>query len=294
MIIEKASAGKQSPSSPRYTSGSAYITIPTEVDREQFIQQCYRMNRVCLLTENNEFFKDVPIDKSAIQNIEFPESGGGIGSPVIWVNIEPYNQVVIVAVLSKNDETFFLNEKKFKLNKTFGSNSVDITGDGGSGNLLISLNSDKEEGGLLNITINNKNKTGQLKIFINGSGEIYCTDSLNIKTTKKLNFEISDISKDDKITTLTYVKGEGFKYKDEYQNSIIAKDGEINITSKKIIHNSGNEPMLLGNTTIQLISDLLDQLAKESAGPYPLLGQAQYTILKQKLDKLKSTKSFLE
>lgn len=294
MIIQKKSAGKQAPFMNRYSSGVGYVFIPDDVDRDQFIQQCYRMNRICILSENNEFFKDVPIDKFAIQNIEFPETISEVGSPVVWLNIEPNNKIVVVAVLPKNDETYFINDKKFKLNKTFGNNSVDVTGDGGNGNLLISINSDKDNGGIFNITVNNKNKKSKLNIFVNGSGEIYCTDSLSVKTTKKLNIEVSDISKDKKITTISYIKGEGFKYQDEFDNQIIAKDGQIQIVSDKIVHNEGGEPMLLGNSTLDLLGEFLDQLAKESAGPYPLLGNSQYTIIKQKLDKLKSKKSFLD
>jgi len=52
--------------------------------------------------------------------------------------------------------------------------------------------------------------------------------------------------------------------------------------------NESEEPVLLGTKTVTLISDLLDQLGQESAGPYPLLGNAFYLNLKSRLEELKS------
>jgi hypothetical protein len=270
MQVESLSIGKQSIPSSRYSSGVGYIAIPSDVDRATFIQQCYRINRVSIRTENAEFFNNVPIDKSAIQQIEFPAESDEIGSPVMWVNVEPNHQLVIVAVLEKNDHTSFLNEKRFRLSKVFGRNKAIIDGDGGNGNLLITLDSDQDNGGVLNIVLNNKNKRAKLNIHVNGSAEVYCTEKLTIKANN------------------------GLEYKDEFGNTITAKEKETNISADKITHNGGKEPMLLGDTSIQFLSDLMDQLGKESAGPYPLFGQSIYLKFKERLEKLKSKKSFLE
>jgi hypothetical protein len=71
----------------------------------------------------------------------------------------------------------------------------------------------------------------------------------------------------------------------------ISADGQIQVISPKINLNKDGEPMLLGTHTTDFLSDLLDQLGKESAGPYPLLGQQTYIQMKEKLDALKSKKS---
>jgi len=71
----------------------------------------------------------------------------------------------------------------------------------------------------------------------------------------------------------------------------ISADGEVQVISPKINLNKDGEPMLLGTKVTDFLSNLLDQLGKESAGPYPLLGQQTYIQMKEKLDALKSTKS---
>lgn len=63
---------------------------------------------------------------------------------------------------------------------------------------------------------------------------------------------------------------------------------QIVFESKSISLNKDGEPILLGNKTTDLIKSILDQLSKESAGPYPLLGQSVYKELINNLDELKS------
>ena len=58
----------------------------------------------------------------------------------------------------------------------------------------------------------------------------------------------------------TYEKGDGFTYKDEHNNEITCKNGEVNITSQKVTHNSGSEPMVLGDTLKNLLDNLCQQV----------------------------------
>jgi len=74
----------------------------------------------------------------------------------------------------------------------------------------------------------------------------------------------------------------------------INTNGQVTIKSPKIQLNESDEPILLGNKAVKLISDILDQLAKESAGPYPILGQQVYAKLKESIDEIKSKLSFVK
>ncbi len=77
-------------------------------------------------------------------------------------------------------------------------------------------------------------------------------------------------------------------------NIILTVDGDSTIKSKKIQLNESTEPILLGNKTVDLLNRILTQLGQESAGPYPLLGQSVYTDIKNDLEDLKSTLSFVK
>lgn len=82
--------------------------------------------------------------------------------------------------------------------------------------------------------------------------------------------------------------------KDKTGKVTVNANGQIKIIAPKIYLNESEEPMLLGNKTVQMISDILTQLGQESAGPYPLLGQSTYQQLKESLEQLKSTISFVK
>lgn len=69
---------------------------------------------------------------------------------------------------------------------------------------------------------------------------------------------------------------------------------QVFIDSPKILLNDSEEPVILGKKLVDLLSEWLDQLGKESAGPYPLLGNQFYIQLKEKLEALKSTLSFVK
>jgi len=78
----------------------------------------------------------------------------------------------------------------------------------------------------------------------------------------------------------------------------ITSDEEIAQKSPKISHNKADEPMLRGQKVTDLIEKLLDLLytarTATSIGLQPLTTFEQINQLKQDLEELKSTKSFLE
>lgn len=76
--------------------------------------------------------------------------------------------------------------------------------------------------------------------------------------------------------------------------AIVKSTEEVLIDSPKIFLNESEEPVILGNKLVELLNKWLDQLGKESAGPYPLLGNQFYTQLKKELEALKSTLSFVK
>jgi hypothetical protein len=78
----------------------------------------------------------------------------------------------------------------------------------------------------------------------------------------------------------------------------VRSDVEVQVTSPLIKHNEANEPMLRGNKTVELVEKLIDLLfnarVATSIGLQPLNNFVDINALKQDLEELKSTKSFLE
>lgn len=135
----------------------------------------------------------------------------------------------------------------------------------------------QNEDGIASISIDGN---GNIVIDVNGSDE---NGSININCTTegrkgKLNVTVNGdiLIQNDGTTSLKSTQ-------------------QVLIDAPKVLLADGaEEPILLGQKVVEFLSDWLDQLAKESAGPYPLLGQATYTQMKQKLEELKSQISFVK
>lgn len=189
--------------------GIGYIIIPSDVNREQFIENCYLNEEVSVFPETGgTCYNNVKISVNCLNNLEFPE-GGNFGSCVVYV-LHPTQKVpIIIGILSKKDEGFTLNYKLFKLMKSLGANSVSITGDGVNGNLIVNVHSEENEGGQIIIDVNNYSNTGVFKLSVKGE-IVLLSDSILIESksdlrigSDKLYVNSQDFNIDSKNTTFS-------------------------------------------------------------------------------------------
>jgi hypothetical protein len=143
------------------------------------------------MTEDGALFHDIKIDMTSLQNITFPTSnyedsntqpGDFLGSAVVYVNYLIKNVPIIIAVLTKGDETQALSENEFQLFKSLGNALVLISGHGDTGELNINVIGD-DGGGDLNINLSNSNKSASLNLNVNGDVNISVDGDVNIQNT---------------------------------------------------------------------------------------------------------------
>ena len=121
--------------------------------------------------------------------------------------------------------------------------------------------------------------------------------SVNVVTNQKATLKVKE--KGEEKMSLSYELGVGLNYKDEFENEVVAKDGEVDIISKKINHNSGKEPMVLGNTLASLLDEMLKAIqaitviSPVGATSTPV-NAASFAAIQAKLDTIKSKISNLE
>ena len=123
-------------------------------------------------------------------------------------------------------------------------------------------------------------------------------EGLSIISEKNVSWTIRD-DEDKELTTMTYKAGTGFVYKDEFGNEIKCSDGLIELISKKINHNSGKEPMVLGDTLEKILNDLLTAIQKLTVispvgATSPPVNIGDFAAIQARLDTIKSKKSNLE
>jgi len=149
-----------------YSIGVGYIIIPSQVDRDFFIAECFAKETVSMMTEDGAIRHDLKIDKDTIQRIQFPEQGK-LGSVIVYVVHFNKNVPIIVGVLNNGNQTQNLHEHEFKIQKTFGNNTVVISGRSDTGEINIS-SLGGSNGGNLTINLSNNNKDCEFNVNVKG------------------------------------------------------------------------------------------------------------------------------
>ena len=292
------SIGKREIPSLRQPNSIWFVYLPPDEDRDQYIQSSLRTSTVTLINMNGEIQHRVPVGKSAINYIEFPDNESQFGSPVMCANERMHNQLFVVEVFEQGD-TFNIkqeNQKRFSEQSDNGLSEVIIDGQGS-----ISLNASndiQDNGGKVYVNIASPNESGELKIDVNGTINIINTGNTNIETSDGFQIAIYDGNEQDIQTTIKYTNDEGFSYIDQFDNQISIIDGEINIKSSKISINDGTEPIILGNQLVNLLNDLIAEIAASlvttAIGQSPLINSAQILAFQNQLEQLKSLVSFTD
>jgi len=134
----------------------------------------------------------------------------------------------------------------------------------------------KEGRGVAGLVIDGK---GNVLLSVDGDGEdgVLTINVTNQERTGKLNINVNgDVS----------IINDG--------NTLVKSSTQVLIDSPKILLNESEEPVLLGQKVVDFLSEWLDILGTDSAGPYPLLNASKYIQFKNKLDELKSELTFVK
>lgn len=255
-----------------YSSGIARIMIPYGVDRDTFVNECYLRSEVSIQPEWNNSIHRVRIDKDVLQQIQFPKTDKELGSQVVFVTIPKWKFPIIVACIDSVQEYGTLKENQFSLIKRTDFGSVSIIGDG-KGQLSISVSSEAKKRGLLNISISNPDNTAKLKLNINGTADITASDKVSLLSNSEVDVKVTD---------------------GEIESILNITKDEIKQVSASIKHNEGNESMLLGNSTISLLQELINYISTGVVMGMPLSTAANIAQLATQLESLLSQKSTLE
>ena len=280
------------------SGGVGWVVIPEGADRQAYIKDCYRTQTLTINAGiGYGFFSNVLTDQSVMQNIHFPEGEENRGSAVIWIKDEVSNLPIIVASLRKQDDFYVLSGNQFRLARETEETSVEVFIDGNTSTLHVNVVGNNANPSKLNIKLSSENKDSVFNLSSDGDINISADKKMKLVTNNSIDLQIK---KDGEVKTeMSYVLEEGLKYKDEFENEVTIKDGEIDVVSKKINHNKGSEPMVLGDTLADILKDLCKAIQQltvvtpvgTSSVPVNI---ADFASIQAKIDNIKSKKSNLE
>ena len=234
-----------------------------------------------------------------MQNITFPTDEENRGTAVVWVRDSISQLPVIVAVLRKQSEYYNLSENQYRLkrNNTDKTRVVELFVDGDTSDFELTVIGDKKQPARVNIKLSSQNKDSVFTLSCDNEINVSSDKKITLESNEQINVQLTQKGEDK--ATIKYVVEEGFSYKDEFGNEIICKDNEITLKSEKINHNSGKEPMVLGNTLVNILNDLLKAIQQLTvispvgATSIPV-NVADFVEIQSKLETIKSKISNLE
>lgn len=154
----------------------AHIYIPKEVDRNDFVETCMRKG-ICSIIRENSYgcINNVRIDKSLIQQVNWPKETGKLGSTVVVV-LDSFKKVYnVVAILNGDGELNIAREGQQIFQKSTDKGTVTVTLDSNRPVFQVLVeNGDVElisRGGKVNITSDNEVAVKGPKIAHNKADE---------------------------------------------------------------------------------------------------------------------------
>lgn len=274
--------------------GIAKVCLPINVNREDYIKNCYHHNTVSLLMPSGTMASDCIVDKKTIQEIKFPDTYKKLGSRVVFVTERDFQTPIVVAVIDSLVDRDSMSEGSFHVSRRLNKGMIDIVGTG-DGQLYINLNSDSPI-----LKINVTGGEGLINVKCNGNVSVESTGSININSSSDVRIN----KLDEKGTKSIYLKIDetGLKYQDDNNTFFINKE------EGKIIHDEGSEALLLGDTTQTEIEKLKTYVDTMKTALDTALGLINSTIsgvsapftatmsavTSGDFSKIKSTKSFID
>lgn len=277
-------------------SGIGYVVIPDNDTRDEYINNCYYS---CTVTIDGgygySYIENVPIPLELLQQIKFPLKEDEVGSRVFWVRENTFNRPVIVGILNNLYEPNGMMAGQNRYVQEINGNVVEIFMDANTAEMNIKVTGSKNNPSKINV-ISNTNEDSEINITSSGKVKI-SAKNLIVEAFKDAVFTLK--KNDSKELLKIESNDTQLKITDQFDNKVTLKDGEIDVVSDKINHNGGNEPMVLGNTLKESLSNLIDAILSMTmvtptgASSTPM-NAAQFIQIKSQLNNILSQKSNLE
>ena len=277
-------------------SGIGYVVIPDNDTRDEYINNCYYS---CTVTIDGgygySYIENVPIPLELLQQIKFPLKEDEVGSRVFWVRENTFNRPVIVGILNNLYEPNGMMAGQNRYVQEINGNVVEIFMDANTAEMNIKVTGSKNNPSKINV-ISNTNEDSEINITSSGKVKI-SAKNLIVEAFKDAVFTLK--KNDSKELLKIESNDTQLKITDQFDNEVTLKDGEIDVVSNKINHNGGNEPMVLGNTLKESLSNLIDAILSMTmvtptgASSTPM-NAAQFIQIKSQLNNILSQKSNLE
>ena len=239
-------------------SGVGYIVIPKDVNTAEYVQRCYRNHSVSISGGyDSTYMHGVKITEEALNKIKFPENDDGLGSPVVWLRDSFTNRAIVIGTLKTAGESNMVQGSQQRLVQETAQSVVEMFLDALNCTINISAQGNENIPAVINLKASSGADAGDVVNII--SKDRINADGRHMKVNLTEDFELTiNNGKED----IIHIVGneEELHITDHFKNEAIFNEENVRILTTKFNIGTGKEQMVLGNTLISLLSQLIDAI----------------------------------
>lgn len=239
-------------------SGVGYIVIPKDVNTAEYVQRCYRNHSVSISGGyDSTYMHGVKITEEALNKIKFPENDDGLGSPVVWLRDSFTNRAIVIGTLKTAGESNMVQGSQQRLVQETAQSVVEMFLDALNCAINISAKGNENIPAVINLKASSGTDEGDVVNII--SKDRIVTDSRHIKVNLTEDFELTINNGEEDVIHIVGNEEE-LHITDRFKNEAIFNEENVQILTTKFNVGTGKEQMVLGNTLINLLSQLIDAI----------------------------------
>ncbi|MDB5206537.1 MAG: hypothetical protein JWR72_1612 [Flavisolibacter sp.] len=277
--------GVRSDEGKMFTAGIAYVIIPSDVTREQYIRECYKTKTVSIYSEFNGYTNRIPIDQYSLNFVKFPLDKKQYGSAVCFVINPIENRPIITGIYFKGDEVSDLQENQFTFKRELNGNIVEISGS--PQDKFLTLNVISAVNGEISINVKSEDESGKININVDGDCNITSLNKTTLKQFDSLLFITQNRDDENELT-----------FEEHTPTGRHIMSAEEKLDTESYIINDGKENFVLGQKLKTLFDDFITEVGETTVtttlGKMPILNKAQVLKFKERTDEILSTVGFID
>lgn len=180
--------------------GLARVIVPSGVDRDQYVADCYRTGRIDLYDESQgTYLKQCYATNEVLANLRFPRGVGDIGDPVVWV-AQPtiFNRPMVVGTFPSGDRMRLGTDQTIEIHKEWDKGYVDVTADAKDGSLNVVVHGQEKSGGTVRVSVLGDEKS-ILEVKSDGLVSVESGKELRVRSYEKIDVQFENPENSDNI-----------------------------------------------------------------------------------------------
>lgn len=233
--------------------GVGYVYIPMGIDRDEFVQTCYRRSRISImLDQGGGVINECYITQEVLNNVVFPPSNGLTGTPIVFVTDDFNTKPVAIGTLREPDNYNVREDGEIVHEVSYGNTIVSISGSAKEGTLGISISGQSPNKLFLSCVGGEGSK---IEIEADNEISVKANSKVDVIAYEELSVKMKDV--DGEITSELFADKDSLQLRRD-KNIITFNNDNVHIeTDKEVNINGGKEPVALAITTVNKLDVLM-------------------------------------